>query len=191
MTRIRAITALVCVSIWAALLLPSQRGIGAEKREAKGVRVGTFDSRAIVVAYAHSKLFDGYMRPLMEEHKKAKAAGDTKRAAELEAEGEAQQDLFHKQGFSTWPVNDMLEHVKDKLAAVAEQAGVDVIVSKWDITYQKPSVEYVDVTDALVALFEPKDKLAKERALKTIQDMRSKPPIPLKDLQKMLKEHPH
>ena len=37
------------------------------------LRVGTFDSRAIAIAYAHTEEFNQSVKKLMEEHKKAKA----------------------------------------------------------------------------------------------------------------------
>jgi hypothetical protein len=42
------------------------------------------------------------------------------------------------------------------LPQVAKQAGVSLIVSKWQIAHKDPSVEYVDVTRDLAKLFNPK-----------------------------------
>ena len=117
------------------------------KIEKAKLRVGTFDSRAIAIAYTRTEDFNQALNKLMEEHKKAKADGDEKKAKELEAKGQAQQQLFHMQGFSTASVSEYLELVKDKIPAIAKEAGVDVIVSKWDIVYQSPDAEFVDVTD--------------------------------------------
>ena len=95
-------------------------------------RIGVYDSRAIVVAFAGSTTFNKWLSGLKAEHEKAKAAGDQKRVAELEAEGKERQKLMHKQGFSTAPVDNILEHIKGRLPAIKEKAGVGVLVSKWD-----------------------------------------------------------
>ena len=36
------------------------------------------------------------------------------------------------QGFSTAPVTNILEQIKDKLPAINNKAGVSVLLSKWD-----------------------------------------------------------
>ena len=62
------------------------------------------------------------------------------------------------------------------LPTIAASARVSVIVSKWDVAFRDPNVEYVDVTDALVARFNPSEKVQK-----WIADGRSKEPMPLLD----------
>jgi hypothetical protein len=169
----------VCAVMSGLVSLVSSRGEQSQSAPAaSAIRVGTFDSRAIAVAFAGSKSFNDAIRKMMDEHKKAKAAGDEKRVKELEAEGAAGQALMHRQGFGTASVANILEHVKDKLPAVAERAGVEVIVSKWDVVYRKTGVQPVDVTDAMVALFEPN-----ERVLAIVKDMKDKPPLTLKEIE--------
>jgi Skp family chaperone for outer membrane proteins len=148
---------------------------GAKTEKAK-LRVGTFDSRAIVIAYAHSAEFTQSLKKLMEEHDKAKAAGDEKKAKELEEKGKAGQQMFHMQGFSTASVNDILEHIKDKVPAIAKQAGVDLIVSKWEIVYQSPDAEFVDITNLMVKPFNPSEK-----TLSVVNELGKHPPIPLEE----------
>jgi Skp family chaperone for outer membrane proteins len=146
-------------------------------RSAKpGLRVGTFDSRAIVIAYANSTEFNQSIKKLKEERDKAKAEGNDKKVKQLEEKGKSAQQMFHMQGFSTASVNDILEHIKHKLPDVARQAGVDLIVSKWEIVYKTPDTELVDITDALVKQFNPS-----ERTLKTVSELSKHPPIPLQE----------
>ena len=64
--------------------------------------------------------------------------------------------------------------IADDLPGVAEKAGVDVIVSKWRIAYMREDIELVDVTDLLVQLFEPD-----ERVLKTVKELAEVEPLPL------------
>ena len=114
------------------------------------------------------------------EHGKAKAAGDEKRVKELEAEGKAQQELLHKQGFSTWPVDNILDQIKGEIPEIAKQAGVDVIISKWDIVYQGSGVEFIDVTDLMVKQFNPD-----EETLKVLKELQKHAPVSLEEI----KEH--
>jgi len=151
----------------------------AKDKDAAQLRVGTFDSRALAVAYARSRLFANRLKSLRADYDKAKKAGDAERVKTLEAQGQAQQELFHKQGFSTWPVDDILEQIKSDIPKIAEQAGVDLIVSKWHIAFQRPGVECVDVTDLLVKPFQPDAD-----TLKVIQELRKRHPVSLEELKK-------
>jgi hypothetical protein len=155
------------------------------EEEASGstVVVGTFDSRALAMAYYKSEAHAQYVKDLKAQHEKAKAAGDEDRVKELSAEGEASQELAHKQGFSTWPVDDILEKIKGKIPEIAEQAGVDIIVSKWDIVHKRADVEFIDVTVLMVQPFNPD-----EETLKLIEEELPKhDPVPLEEL----KTHEH
>ena len=89
----------------------------------------------------------------------------------------ARQELISKQGFGTWPVDNILERIKEKIPEIAKQAGVDVIVSKWDIVYQRPGVEFVNVTDLMVKPLNPD-----EATLKIIKEIQKQDPIPLEEL---------
>jgi hypothetical protein len=152
----------------------------APKSEKSELRVGTFDSRAVAIAYARSETFNRNIKELKAEHGKAKAAGDEKRVKELEAKGKSQQELLHKQGFSTWPVDNILDQIKGEIPEIAKQADVDVIVSKWDIVYQRSGVEFIDVTDLMVKQFNPD-----EETLKVLNELQKHAPVPLEEL----KEH--
>ena len=146
----------------------------------KTVRIGVFDSRCIAVAYANSahmaKKFDALKKRLDE----AVVAKDEAKQNEIKAEGAAGQEKMHLQGFGTASVAELLADVKDKIPALAKEKGVNIIVSKWDITYQTPGSETVDVTDDLVQLFQPQ-----ENALKSIAELKKHPPISEAELRKM------
>ena len=60
------------------------------------VRVGTYDSRAIAIAFYRSPSFTNWLADLKAKHEKAKAEGNQKRVAEFEVEGKASQQLAHK-----------------------------------------------------------------------------------------------
>jgi hypothetical protein len=159
-------------------------GAPAQKAQRVAVRVGTFDSRAVTAAFAASEIFDRQLRQLKEEHQKAKAAGDEEKVKKLEMQGKDQQEQFHRQGFGTAPVDDILVHIKGELPAIAKRAGVDVIVSKWAITYSAADAQLVDVTDLIVEPFKPN-----ERTKRIIRELRDKPPFPAEEIEKHQHDH--
>lgn len=149
------------------------------RQEAAAMRVGAFDSRAVAVAYARSEAFRRGLTAMRAEYDAAKETGDAARVAELDAEGTAMQDLLHRQAFSTWPVDDILEQIENQIPGIAERAGVDLIVSKWTIVYQRPGIEFVDLTDLMVVPFEPD-----EETLKIIEELKKQAPVPLEEFTK-------
>jgi len=112
------------------------------------VRIGVFDSRGIVIAYGQSAAFRAQMQQFRAQFEKAKAANDAKLLAELEAKAQTQQMLLHLQGFSIGSVSEILANFKDEVAAVAKQANVSAVVSQFELAYQDPNVETVDITEA-------------------------------------------
>jgi hypothetical protein len=146
------------------------------------MRVGTYDSRAIAVAFVGSEAFNKWITNLKMESDKAKAEGNQKGVADLEAQAVKQQALLHKQAFSTAPVDNILEHIKDKIPKIAKAAGVGPIVSKWnnDALAKYKSAELVDVTMALVEALHPND-----RQLKIAKEIQKNPPIPIEEAEKI------
>ena len=147
--------------------------VGADATEKK-TRIGTYDSRAIAIAFAPSKF--NPVGDKMKELGKAKAEGDERRGKELNEWGQKLQRKLHRQGFSTVPVGDLLKHVEDRLPEVSKSANVIAIVRACDFTAE--NVEVVDVTDQLVQLFDPSEK-----TLEHVQGIKGKPPIDLDELE--------
>ena len=147
------------------------------------LQVGTFDSRAIAIAYGRSEPYNQLVSIHFEKYNKAKEEGDEKLIKELEALAQASQQVIHQQGFSAASVADILEKVKAELPKIAVDAGVDIIVSKWEVVYNNPLIEIVDVTSYLVKLFNPDDI-----TLKIIEDIRKQTSIPLLELLLELKK---
>ncbi len=141
------------------------------------LRIGVYDSRAIAVAYGNSEEFRKSLDAVTADFKKAKAAKDDKRVKEIEAQMQARQRRAHEQGFSTGSVADIMAKIKDSLPGVAKKAGVDVILSKWEVNYQSPEVKVVDVTDDLVALFHVSAK-----GLEWVKQIKTKPPVPIEQI---------
>jgi uncharacterized membrane protein len=147
-------------------------------KPAKGVlRVGTFDSRAVAVAYVRSAAGGAKIKRLMEQYEQAKAAGNEAEMKRLQAEGKAAQDRLHQQGFSTASVANIMETIQDQLPAIAKQAGVELILSKWDAVYLAPGSETIDVTDLILKPFNPDKK-----TLDIVEQLRKHAPIPMEKL---------
>jgi len=144
------------------------------------VRIGTYDSRAVAIAFVASRFnpVSGKLREL----EAAKAAGDERKVAELEAWGPRFQRALHRQGFGRVPVDDLLAHVEERLPDAARKAGVEAIVfaSNWSAE----GIEVVDVTGEVVALFEPS-----ERTLATIAELSRLAPVDLDELDKDTQKH--
>ena len=149
----------------------------AAAQDAKPLRIGVFDSRAVALAYGNSDEFQRIVQGMRAEYDKAKAANDDSRAKDLETEGQWSQVRLHQQAFSTGPVSGILAKFKDKLPAIAAQAGVSLIVSKWEVQFSNPAVETVDVTVPIVKLFDPSDKV-----LAWVAEMKTQAPIPFEKL---------
>ena len=141
------------------------------------LRIGVYDSRAVAVAYANSTEFRDSLRAVQADYQKAKAAKDETRTKAIEGRMKLQQRRLHEQGFSTGSVAGIMAKIKDALPGVAQKAGVQVIASKWELNYQSPGVEAVDVTDELVALFRVSDK-GREWA----KGVSAKPPLPMEEI---------
>jgi hypothetical protein len=154
------------------LLLLSVTSLHADNR-----KIGVYDSRSIAIAFAGSALFEKWMAPLMTEMKKAQAAGNKDKIAQLTAQGQARQNKLHTQAFNGTPVTDILELIEDQLPAVKKKTGANAFISKWN---QKKLAHFkgaqtVDVTEALIDVFEPSRKQRKSAL-----DIQKKKPIPLK-----------
>ena len=141
------------------------------------LRIGLFDSRAVAIAYGNSELFSQRLSKLTAEHDKAEEAGSEERVKEVEFKLQALQHLAHQQAFSTGSVANILENMKDALPKIAKEAGVSIIVSKWEVAHRDSSLEAVDVTSQLVQQFNPD-----ERALKWIEDLQGQEPFPIEEI---------
>ncbi|HQR08739.1 MAG TPA: hypothetical protein PLN21_18075 [Gemmatales bacterium] len=140
------------------------------------VRIGTYDSRSVAIAYAASKY--NPVKVKMEEFGKAKAAGDKAKMKELESWGEEHQRLLHFQGFGRVPVSELLEPVKVQVQELAKKKGLSAITMSCDVVAD--NVEVVDVTEDLVKLYEPT-----ERTLKMANEIRSARQLGLVELSKL------
>ncbi len=178
MTKSGMTCAFIALLLFGFALCPTAAAQGSQANATGlNLRVGIFDSRAVAIAYARSEAFSLQIKSVRDEFEKAKSAGNEKRLAELNSEMTALQDLLHKQGFGTYSVSNILDKIKEQIPEIARQANVDVIVSKWDVAYQRPGIEFTDITDLLVKPFSPDEK-----TLAILKDLSKQKPIPLEEL---------
>jgi len=129
------------------------------------LRIGVYDSRAVAVAYVNSTEFQEMLKAVRADYEKARAANDEKRMKEIDSRMKLQQRCVHEQSFSTGSVAGLVAKVQAALPGVAKKAGVQAIVSKWELNYQGSNVEVVDVTEDLAMLFHAGDNSQKWRGI--------------------------
>jgi hypothetical protein len=140
------------------------------------VRIGTFDSRAVALAYYRSPSVMKELAAMRAELDKAKAAGDQKKVDYLQLRGPAMQMLMHQQVFSNGSIGHITASVTSRLSDIAVAANVVAVVSCWEVPHATANVELVDVTPQVVALFAPDAQTAK-----IIESMKGQKPIALLD----------
>lgn len=166
------------LSVIAGLLQPRLAAAADAPAPPAPTKIGIYDSRAVAVAYAGSEAHKKQMAPIQADYAKAKQTGDDKRMKEIGEQMKATQKRFHMQGFSTAPVDDILRQIEGELPRIKKEAGVDLLVSKWDegTLAKHASAEKIDVTMRLVDAFHPND-----RQRKTAEEIQKHKPISLKE----------
>jgi len=164
------------------LLLLSILTVSAEAQDPAetGPVIGVFDSRCVAVAYYQSEEFMTKINQQKADYETALQEGDSVLAEELAILGPQMQQLAHERVFSTGDIDEIISMISSELPGIAEEAGVDIIVNSWDIIYKDETVQFVDVTDLMVKLFNPT-----EEALETIEEIKVTPPVPME----LLTEH--
>jgi hypothetical protein len=167
MTIVLIFVALTGISIYAAEEAPGSA------TPAK-LRVGTYDSRSVALAFGRSKLGAAAIGKLMAEAKQAEKAGDQKQLGDLKKQGSNVQNLRHMQVFGNAPISDVLTQLQPALQDQAHAENLDLIVRDVDIAFQGANVELVDITKGLIDYCEPT-----KETLKVIEEMKGHTPIPL------------
>ncbi len=148
-----------------------------EPGETSTLRVGTFDSRAVAIAFYRSPPFQERVAGLLTESRAARESGDAWRVMQIEKYKPAMSHRMHQQGFSTGSVREIMQELDTELQRVAEDAGVSVIISRWEVAFSNPAVELIDVTPQVVALID-----SSEEALAMIRDIQESEPVPWEQL---------
>ena len=143
-------------------------------------RIGFYDSRAIAIAFTGGEVFQETMKEMRQEYEQATAAGDEATLTRIDTLMQERQKLLHAQGFSTAPVDELLEHYSDAIPALLEEAGVSALISKWDgeALSKYPGARRTDLTESLVDLItaDPKQRNA-------AFDILDQDPVPLESLE--------
>jgi hypothetical protein len=117
------------------------------------------------------------MAKIGQQSDSARKVHDTARVKELSVEAMSFQHLLHQLVFSNGSVSSFITVVKDKLPELAEKEGVNFIVSKWELNYNDPSFEVIDLTRQVAALFRRKEDISKMAG-----DIAGKAPVPIEEL---------
>ena len=142
-------------------------------------RIGIYDSRAIAIAFTGGEVFQETMKEMRQEYEQATAAGDEATLTRIDTLMQERQKLLHAQGFSTAPVDELLDHYSAAIPALLEEAGVSALISKWDgeALSEHSEVRRVDMTESLVDLItaDPKQR-------KAAMEILDQDPVPLESL---------
>ena len=141
------------------------------------LRIGTFDSRCIAIAYGRSAEFMKEMDSIRSELAKAKEEGNNELIEKIEQLGPTRQVLMHQQGFSNGSIINILAKLKKKFPTIADDNDVQMIMSKWEIMFADESIELVDITDQLVDYFNPN-----EETRKILEQVKSIDPVPIEEI---------
>ena len=151
--------------------------IALSQQQSSKIRIGTFDSRCVALAYGRSPDFMKEMDSVKIALAKAKEEDNKERIEELEQLGPTKQVLMHQQVFSNGSGLNILEKVKDKVPAIAKENNLKMILSKWEIIFADESIDFIDITDQLVTIFNPD-----EQTKKIIENMKSMEPVPIEKI---------
>lgn len=154
-------------------------GSGSQDRERIGqtVQIGTYDSRAIAIAYGNSEEGQAAITSLMKEFHSAKEAKNDSLVGALELRAQMHQKLMHMRAFSTAPVDEFFQAHAADVAAIARKAGVEAVVPEFELLWYGDGVETVDLTSELAAIFHPT-----EQGMKWAEQCRASKPLPLLDV---------
>jgi hypothetical protein len=168
-----------------SVLISSLAAVSAAETNSTVAKIGVYDSRAVAYAHFWSAPYQKQLQQKMNVAQAAKKAGDAK-FKELSAALKSEQEQNHRQVFSTAPVDDAMEVIKDRLPEIQKQAGVATLVSKWDEATLKKyeSATRVDVTDTLVREFITPD----EKQAKILSSIENQKPIPLEKCDELIRK---
>lgn len=138
-------------------------------------RVGTYDSRAVAIAYLNSTYNRNIMKTIKELNVKmqnAKQENDSSLIKKLNFEGPVRQAILNEKGFGTGSVRFEILEIKDKIDSLAKAEKIDLVVSKWELNYSDPGCEVIDITREIASLFKPNDRFKK-----MLQDILKSEPV--------------
>lgn len=147
------------------------------QKKSSSIKIGTYDSRVVIFAWSRTDLLKQHMARIGQQSDSAQKAHDTARFKEVSVEAMSFQHLLHQLVFSNGSVSSFMTVIKDKLPELAKKEGVSIIVSKWELNYNDPSCEVIDLTSQVAALFQPKEDISKMAT-----DIAGQAPVPIEEL---------
>ena len=171
----KLIQLLISVIAMVAILMLASASNGAIAQKTKAViKIGTYDSRIVTFAWSRSDYFKQHLIKFNQQNDSADKAHDTARIKELTVGIMSYQHLLHQMVFSNGSIGIVMAIIKDKLPELAKTAGVNIIISKWELNFSDPSIEIVDLTSQVAQLFQPKENIDKMSG-----DISQQQPIPI------------
>ena len=108
-------------------LLGASAGHAQQPPQSTSERIGTFDSRAISLAFYNSAEFRAEFQEkvhrLERDLEATRAAGDSAQVEKMEAYMPAFRQIMHHQGFGVGSVSGIMESLRDELPQIAQDAG--------------------------------------------------------------------
>ena len=147
------------------------------QQETAKLRIGTFDSRCVALAYGRSAEFNQLRDSIETLYSKAKADSNKEKIDEIDQYKPTMQVLLHQQVFSNGSIVNIIEKIKEKITAIAKENKLNMILSKWEITFTDGSVDLVDITDQLTAFYKPD-----EATKKIIENIKAMEPVPIEKI---------
>lgn len=163
--------------LFAMILFMSVSNSADAQKAQKTIKIGTYDSRVIVLAYSRSEGFKTKLSGMEKKSESDMKSSDSDKKDQAAYRMITYQFLLHQQVFCAGSASAVIEIVKDKLPQVAKDAGVSVIVSKWELPWNDPSAEVVDLTMEIAKLFNPTPDFEN-----TAKEVASKRPIAIEEL---------
>ncbi len=139
-----AFASAVALFVFCLAGLPQAHAQGVEKK----VTVGVFSRAYLVQAFYRSDAWKTKMQSLGEQRNQAAAASDVAAVDRLDKQLSDAQTLAQRQLSGTAPLTNIYDALKDQWAAIAKEAGVDVIVEP--PLYVTPGSVLSDVTTVMV-----------------------------------------
>ncbi|MDD2762567.1 MAG: hypothetical protein PHE83_01180 [Opitutaceae bacterium] len=139
--------AIVLTGLICSLSPPTRAQSGPETKST----VGTFSRPMIAQVFYRSELWKEQVRTLAGEQNEAARAGDAAKVDQIDRQLNAMQALAQKQLSGDIPLKNIYDLLKAEWPAIAQEAGVDLIVEP--PLYQAPGARVVDVTPFIVKRF--------------------------------------
>jgi hypothetical protein len=157
------ITALLASLTVLALTAATVEHTSPSHKNAAKLRIGIYDSRAVATAYCGTHMHEVQIKILDDALKEAKATGIPEKIRECDTAVWDARKRLHRQGFGTYPVDDILAKIPSEVAAIKTQVNISDLVSKWDNKNlaKYKHAERIDVTAQLIDAFHPSDRRRK------------------------------